>query len=152
MSFEEKVEVDLGEGTKPTALDELNKVKKEPVEEFVDAKGRDFYLLVGVGLFLFGGLMFSFILNPSDVSVVPDLNVTSDTNVTEEHLALARLEINDANVLFWELQSIKNSLGVLQVQHICGVNELILDSNQVVENEQGTFVTYQCYARIGDAT
>lgn len=144
--FDEKVEVDLGEGTKPVAQTELEEAKKEPQEEFVDVKGHDLWMLFAVGIFVLGAFSFYLVQNLDPVPV-SDLNA-----LTEQHTTLALLELTDANVLFNELQTIKSGLVNLQVQHLCGVNLLLEDSNQLVENEQGVFVTYQCYAKIGDAT
>ena len=167
MSCEEcrKVEVDLVGEQKPVAQVELNKAKNDPPNEIVDTKGKDLYLLVGVGIFLFGGLLFPAILNPIDMSGVSDLNVL-DENVLRNVLSdFEKVEITlpDGNVIsttknqmVTDLLSgqirIETDLIALQVQHLCGSNLLVEDSNRLVENEQGAFVTYSCYAKIGEAT
>lgn len=114
--------------------------KTEPRQEIVDTAPKDLWMLFGVGIFVLGAFSFYMVENTLD-KPVSDLNVLNDVNVTEEHLALAS---NQGLIL--------DSLTALQVQHICGVNNLVLDSNQLVENDQGVFVTYQCYTKVGDAT
>jgi len=115
--------------------------KTEPVDENVIDGGQFILLMVGAVIFI-GGMLGAFaIQNYFGEPVVQDLNVT------QEHIALAQLEINDANVLFQELQIVKQGLIGLQVQHLCGVNDFVSDSNRVIQNEQGSFVTYSCFAR-----
>lgn len=140
------VEIDLGEGTEPTTQEDLKNVKKEVIEDSVEPNPRFLLLLVGALIFV-GGMLGGFALINSSSEPISDLNA-----LTEQHTTLALLELTDANVLFNELQIIKSGLVNLQVQHICGVNDLVLDSNMLIENEQGSFVTYQCYAKVGDTT
>ena len=110
--------------------------KKEQPREIVDTKGHDLWMLFAVGIFLLGAFSFYVVQNSLGLPV-SDLNVTNDFNVTEEHLALASNQ-----------QAILNSLIALQVQHLCGSNLLIPDSNRIIQNQQGTFVTYSCYSEV----
>lgn len=138
MSFDEKVEVDLGEERKPTAQELVETTKTNVQTDFVEPNPAFLLLLVGSLIFV-GGMLAAFaIQNQSNETIVPDLNVlTDDVNVTQEHLAL----VSNQNLIL-------NSLIALQVQHLCGINLLVQDSNQLIENEQGAFVTYSCYAQV----
>jgi|TARA_Y100000034_G_scaffold134082_1_gene201570 Tfp pilus assembly protein PilO len=97
-----------------------------------------FALLISVVIVLLG---VAFLLNNFEDRLVSlnsqDSNVVQDYNYTLEHLALA----NNQRVIL-------DSLGVLQVQHVCGVNDLVLDSNRLVETEAGVFVVYECARQV----
>ncbi len=160
-----KVEVDLVGEQKPTAQSHLGNAKTSIRQEKPRDDNGFLLLLLGGILIIVGGVAGFGVSSLTPESVDPDFDVLILESLRNEldlrGVTWDNLDVNNITVrvsnsehlaLAGNQQTILSSLVTLQVQHLCGSNLLVEDSNQLVENEQGAFVTYSCYAKIGEAT